>query len=68
MKCPHCDSEDIEVLEKSVPTERNGWRHHHGSCRKCRMLLWWNAPVGHDDIILKSGIHECPFFIPPAAA
>ncbi len=64
MNCPQCQHDDIEVMEKSAPAERPGWRHHHGSCRRCKAMLWWNAPAAAKDAILKTGAHECAFFKP----
>jgi hypothetical protein len=69
MKCPQCQSGDIEVVEKSAGAdeERPGYRHHHGKCRKCHAMLWWSAPIGVTDAVVKAGAHECAFFKPAAS-
>lgn len=67
MNCPKCNSDQIEVMEKTVAVERAGWRHHHGHCRQCRTMLWWNAPLGAVDSVPKTGVHQCAFFSPAAS-
>ncbi len=70
MKCPKCQSEEIEPARKSAQVEGPlgaAWRHHHANCRKCGETLWWTAPIGTPEAALQAGPHDCAFFRPPAA-
>ncbi len=67
MRCPACQSDDIELSSKSAPVERLDafLRHYHARCRECAEILWWTGPVGATDAIARTGDHECAFFRPP---
>lgn len=69
MRCPNCQAEDVEVMPRSVPIDRPGgnWRHHHGKCRNCHEIVWWNAQAGETETAPRIGSHECGFFKSPAA-
>ncbi len=64
MRCPKCQAEDIEVSTHSVPfgTSEVNLRHHHGKCRQCHEILWWNTPPGSGEPTANIGTHECGFF------
>lgn len=66
MKCPKCHSEDVEMLPRSVALARPSgtWRHHHGRCRGCHEIVWWNAQPGDTEPVARVGSHECGFFKP----